>query len=259
VAIREDEAVIVREMVRRVIEGESFRSVALELNRRGVTTQHGATWNALKGRNILTHKRYAGIREHHDQEYTAEWPAIIDTATAELLEIAIVNHRRQFAQRGPGRKFLLTGFTYCGRCGKRLNTSPKKRRDGSTKSRYACVARDEGQGRRVRSDVPPDRTGRRPGHRRRPVSARQRRFRPRASAVDVNPDVSAPVDRSKAQQQRLDDLLEDYSTSLLTRTEYTAARSTAQAHLDDLNRQIDSASMRTAVSGLPVGGSARAA
>ena len=30
-------------------------------------------------------------------------------------------------------------------------------------------------------------------------------------------------------------------------------------NLDDLNRQIDSASMRTAVSGLPVGESARAA
>ncbi len=67
--------------------------------------------------------------------------------------------------------------------------------------------------------------------------------------MDIDPHITVLDDRTKAQQQRLDGLLEAYSTGLLTRTQYTAARSTVPANLDDRNRQIDSASKRSAVSG----------
>ena len=67
------------------------------------------------------------------------------------------------------------------------------------------------------------------------------------------------LDGSKHNGERLDDLLEDYSTGLLPMTQCTAARGTAQSKLNDLNRQIDSASIRSAVGGLPAGDLARAA
>lgn len=133
-AIREDEAAVYRELVARVIRGESFRSCALDLNARGIRTTNGKAWNGLKVRNLLSHKRYAGIREHHDAEYEATWPAVISRETFAQLERAIELHAAQYKQRGPARKYLLTGFAYCGRCGNRMNTAP----NSYGKARYVC-------------------------------------------------------------------------------------------------------------------------
>lgn len=80
-AIRKSEAAIVRQAIGRVIAGASFRSIALDLNARGITTQNGKLWNALTVRNLLSKPMYAGLRQHHDDLYPAQWPAIIDQAT----------------------------------------------------------------------------------------------------------------------------------------------------------------------------------
>lgn len=59
-AIKEDEAQHVRWMAEQVIKGHSYNYIAIELNRRGVTTQHGNAWKAINVRNLLLHKAYAG-------------------------------------------------------------------------------------------------------------------------------------------------------------------------------------------------------
>ncbi|WP_075863327.1 recombinase family protein [Gordonia sp. CNJ-863] len=106
VGIREDEAEILRDMARRVIDGYSFRTVAVDLNRRGITTQHGKTWTALKVRNLLIRPINAGIVLHQDVEYEAQTPAILTRDEWTQLNAAIRENRQRSSHPGTFRVHL---------------------------------------------------------------------------------------------------------------------------------------------------------
>jgi hypothetical protein len=57
----EDEAEIVRELFRRVVQGESVTGLARELNQRGIRTTMGNTWAVARVRELLRSPRVAGI------------------------------------------------------------------------------------------------------------------------------------------------------------------------------------------------------
>lgn len=75
-------------MAERIIGGDSYRAIALDLNARGITTSRGGLWRALKIPSVVFRKRNLGIREHLGTEYPAEWPAIYDEETAGRLYVA---------------------------------------------------------------------------------------------------------------------------------------------------------------------------
>ncbi|WP_241473749.1 recombinase family protein [Mycolicibacterium neoaurum] len=137
-ALRESEAAVVREMAERVIHGEPTTSIAVDLNERGITTQHGKKWLAVNVHNVLTRHINAGIVLHKGVEYDAESPAILDRDTWADLQAAIEQSRLQSGHSGRYRKHLLNGLLFCGLCGQKLYHKQKQQRDGSYRAAAAC-------------------------------------------------------------------------------------------------------------------------
>jgi DNA invertase Pin-like site-specific DNA recombinase len=123
-AIVDEEAMIIREAARRILNGESLRSVVIDLNRRGIPAPRGALWTRRTLKVILTHPRVAGLRQHQGVVVgKALWPAILDHDTWERVRLVLLAAGRGYA-RPTSRNYLLTGFIYCGKCGKRLAGMP---------------------------------------------------------------------------------------------------------------------------------------
>ena len=87
VTVRESEAAEVRRIADAVIRGQSLRSLALELNERGVPTVKGKRWSSAHLRSMLVRSRLAGLREHRSKIIgQAAWPAILDRETWEAVK-----------------------------------------------------------------------------------------------------------------------------------------------------------------------------
>jgi DNA invertase Pin-like site-specific DNA recombinase len=127
--IDEAEAAIVRELADRVLRGETLRSLAADLNKRGVKTTGGNAWYPHNLRRMLTSPRLAAIRAHRGVRVAeGKWPPILDVQTHELLVTLL---KRQGRGRPPTR--LLTGLLVCDVCDSRLSSHPQPRGD-----RYVC-------------------------------------------------------------------------------------------------------------------------
>src|SRR5207248_580335 len=119
---------------RKILAGDSLRSVARELNAAGARTSQGKPWIASGLRNLLMTARIAGLREHHGElvmqdgePVKAAWPAVITPAQSQRLRALLSDPARRSLNRGTARSYLLTGFVHCGRktCGTPLVARPK--------------------------------------------------------------------------------------------------------------------------------------
>ncbi|MEV0360060.1 recombinase family protein [Nocardia sp. NPDC050697] len=142
VALRDEEAQIVLAMTRAVINGSSYNAVAYEYNRRGVLTQHGKTWNAIKIKNLLERPINAGLDEHKGVLRPAKSPAIVSPGEWQALQVAIERNRRKSPHPGRCRKYPLNGRIFCGNCGKKMFHKRKQQRDGTYKPQVACGKSD---------------------------------------------------------------------------------------------------------------------
>lgn len=137
-SVNPEEAELGREAARRVIAGESLRSVAFDFAKRGVTTTAGKAWDPSRLAKWLRSARPAGMRHHGGNEIQGNWEPIIPPAMRLDLMHAI-------AARGKGRsqsnkvKRLLPGLAYCGVCGGRLKSMGFVMKNGKTFPRYSCV------------------------------------------------------------------------------------------------------------------------
>jgi DNA invertase Pin-like site-specific DNA recombinase len=123
--IRETEAELIRDLARRVIAGDSLRSLAAELNQRAVKTATGVPWSTIVLRRMLTSGRITGLREH-EGEVVAEavWPAILDRGTWETVRGILLDPGRRL--KHTSRRYLLTGgIAVCGLCQASLVARPK--------------------------------------------------------------------------------------------------------------------------------------
>jgi site-specific DNA recombinase len=117
--VQKAEAAVVKEAAKRVLAGQSLRSIARDLNSRGLYGATGRPWSLNQLGRMLSSRRIAGIREHKGEVVgDAAWPAIIDRKTHERLRETLTGpHRR----RDPVvRSYLFTGVVVCGRCGAKL-------------------------------------------------------------------------------------------------------------------------------------------
>jgi site-specific DNA recombinase len=106
------------------LNGESLRSVVIELNRGGIPAPRGTLWTRRTLKVILTHPRVAGLRQHQGVVVgKARWSAILDHDTWERVRLVLLSPDRDRA-RTSRRSYLLSGFIYCGKCGKRLGGMP---------------------------------------------------------------------------------------------------------------------------------------
>jgi site-specific DNA recombinase len=132
-AVVDEEADRVREAAERFLSGDSLRQIAIDFNRRRVSTVTGAPWRVTTLRTLLTGAQVAGLRVHRGEIIgEASWDAILDRTTWEQVRAVLGNPRR--AQRGRPPQYLLTGVLVCGRCGSTLYSS--RRKNGSR--RYMC-------------------------------------------------------------------------------------------------------------------------
>jgi site-specific DNA recombinase len=132
--VRPEEANLIRDAARRVLEGESMRSVCTDWNQRGIPTVAGAGgWSAQVLRRLLISARISGRREYSYANGrrldigkitsdTAEWPGIITRDDSDHLRHLLTGHRR----KGQVREYLLTGgMARCGRCHQPLEAHPR--------------------------------------------------------------------------------------------------------------------------------------
>ncbi len=248
-AIREDEAAEYHGMVAKMISGWSFNRVAIELNSRGVLTSQGKTWNALKVNNLLSHKRYIGIREHHGAEYQAQWPAIITKEEFAEMRLAIKQHAAQYKQLGPARRNLLTGFVVCGLCGSKLSSMQRENKV----RRYSC----RGCWKINRIVEPVDYLVTESILYRLDTDNLAELL---ASEVSNDNEMKVLVDLRTQHVNKLAALADDYTDELLTRSEYARASQTIKTRLAEVENQISAQTRCTSAgSMIPIGETVRSA
>ena len=119
-AIVDKEAAIIRETAQRVLDGDTLRSIVIDLNRRSVPAPRANLWTRRTLKVILTNPRVAGLRQHQGVIVgKANWPAILDRDTWERVRNVLLSLDRGPA-RTTSRSYLLSGFIFCGKCDRRL-------------------------------------------------------------------------------------------------------------------------------------------
>jgi hypothetical protein len=145
--IIDDEAAIIRDMARRVLAGESIRSIAAALNTAGHRTPHDKVWHPSVVKRLLTNPRLIGQRVYRGQVTEGEWKPIL--GKREFARIGKALEKRAAAPGGalkPGsspRKYLLTGgLLICSICGNPLSSQPTR----PGKRGYVCRPGGAGNG-----------------------------------------------------------------------------------------------------------------
>ena len=135
-AVEEDEAAVVREVASRLLAGESLRSVAIDLNKRGIPTTTGRQWRSETLSQMLRSPRLVGLRVYKDKTFPGSWEPVLDQGTWTDLQTRLSRHA---AAKRTVEAHLLTGLLFCGKCGGRLKTMGMRLKDGTPYPRYQCV------------------------------------------------------------------------------------------------------------------------
>jgi site-specific DNA recombinase len=217
--VRESEAEVLRELARRILDGESVSSLCRDLDARGITTSYGNHWRPGVMRRMLESPRLIGVREHRGERFQAAWPAILDKRT----HAAVARRLRRRTSVPTSRSYMLTGLLVCGECQRGMVGSPNNGHRA-----YFCALSGGGCGRSVRAES-------------------VERFLPglitadlddKASALrrslDADEEDSAEIARRTVLVLEADlrGLAEDHGAGLISRSEWLAAREPLTARLD---------------------------
>ncbi len=135
VTIRPEEAEVIRRCARRVIAGDSLRSLCNQLNAEGERTPLGNQWSPQSLRRVLMSPRISGQREHRGEIVArAEWPAIVTPRQTEQLRAKLGDPDRRTNRSA--RRYLLARLLRCSHCGGTLVARPRD--DGAR--RYVCAS-----------------------------------------------------------------------------------------------------------------------
>jgi DNA invertase Pin-like site-specific DNA recombinase len=248
ITVCEPEAAVVRELVARVIAGESVHALTVWLNESGISTVRGAArWQTTAVRNVVSSPRIAGLRAHHGQVIApAVWPAIITAAEREQV-LAAVGSRSWTRKRSP-RSYLLSGLLRCGRCGGRLFSQARHNTAG-IRRRYVCSSGSD-HGGCGRLTVVAD-----PVEHLLTDAVLTRLDSPALAAVmagkaSADATATALSDALAADQHRLEELAGLYAEAAITAREWITARDPIQARISDTGRRLAAATGTSAVDGL---------
>jgi DNA invertase Pin-like site-specific DNA recombinase len=123
----EDNGPLVREMVRRVLDGEPCDGVAADLNRRGLTTGRGNQWHGRNIVKIVRNPTYAGFRVQRGQVLDGvqgAWPTLVSVADHYRIKAKFDDPERDKFRHPRHVRYLGTGVYRCGRdgCAGRVRT-----------------------------------------------------------------------------------------------------------------------------------------
>jgi len=127
------EAPVIRDLAGRLLAGESLTSVARWLDEAGVRTVGGNAWKIQTIRGLMTNPRIWGVRVHQGHAFgPAVWEPIITAEQGERLRRLLLDPTRRTNRTA--RRYLLSGMLRCGKCGKRMVSTPK-----AGVRRYGCM------------------------------------------------------------------------------------------------------------------------
>jgi site-specific DNA recombinase len=141
------ESRVIKDAAKAVLEGRSVTSIVKEWAVGGVRSTRDRLFRYGDVRELLLSPRIAGLRHADGKLVTAEWDAIISREQHDELVRILGSPRSRGSNQGTPRKYLLTGFVFCGSCGTRLRShASKATRDAQARPRYVCDRRDGGCG-----------------------------------------------------------------------------------------------------------------
>jgi len=142
------EALVVQELARRLLAGETLWALADDLNARGLPTSTGRQWQVTPLRRMLSRPHLAGLREHTVAApggrrtvvgvYPAQWPAVLSLDVWEGVQAALRAGHQEHAPRS--RAYLLSGLAWCERCGRRMDGHALGHPGKPPVRRYECHA-----------------------------------------------------------------------------------------------------------------------
>lgn len=140
------EAAEVAHMAEMVLLGGSLRSLAADLNARGVRTSTGAAWRQEAVRKVLLRPRNAGLVDYRGSILgPAQWQPLIKEETWRAV-VAVLTNPARTTHTSTGRRWLGSGIYRCGLCGApvKAHTTISAVRPGSvTKPQYVCTRKKE--------------------------------------------------------------------------------------------------------------------
>lgn len=246
--VRESEAVYVREMVERLIAGETQTAIARDLNLRGIPTSRGGIWRGRTVAHMAQRASNAALREHYSVIYDGNWEAITTRDQWERVRHALSNPSKRY-QRGTGRKYWLTGFVRCGVCGKTMSVGMGRVNGGGAGFRCDPKRSNEtvatGCGGVQRAAKPVEWLVKEMMIER--LGGDGLRKAVSQSLSDQN-KLQELLDVAAQQRSRVDALVEDYASGILNRDQFAKAKSVAEAKLQDIEREIAQYALPTALS-----------
>src|SRR6266403_522117 len=149
-AVDEEKAVYALEMVDRVLDGESYRSICRLMNERGIPTPRGRgdTWRPNTIRAILKNPALWGAIVHQGQVVRGDdgmpimGAAIISRDTWDAVQTEMERRGKPSERNGSLRQGLLSGLLICDHCGTGLGMN---RGGPKTRERvYTCPTKGHG-------------------------------------------------------------------------------------------------------------------
>jgi len=260
--LREEEAEVVRFMVKRVLAGGTINGIVRDLNGLGVKTVSGRRWEHILVKQLLESPRIAGIRAHGELRYPGTFPAIISVEDFELVQFALTRLKRTFpgGVQVEGRKYLLTGLIYCGVCEQPM--SGHAHRGGNSlhkKKRYACH--------KIRNGAESSACGTvyrmAEGLEAFVIEAALDLVERSGLPVVVDPqaqDAKVLLQQYQKLRSRRSDLRHDYATGFLKSEEYAEARAILESEIEEVQTKLARVQPDGAADNLiPPGKSVRAA
>lgn len=238
-----EEAAVIREMASRVLAGDSLRSLAVDLNSRGIRTSLGNEWTSSGVKRVLMSPRVSGRREYRGEFFPAVWPPIITSEQSDRLRRKL-GSRTTKDRRAPKRYLLTGGLLRCGRCDAPMIARP----DAQRRRRYVC---DGGPGHsgcgRLSALAEPLEE----------LIAEAVLYRldtPKLAAAltdarEQQAELAGLHDQIADDQAMLDELAGDYANRQIGRSEWMAAREPIQARIDQARRRLSRLSPTTPIDG----------
>lgn len=244
--INEAEAEVVREMAARLLAGESLRSLAADLNGRGLTGTFGGSWTGVAVREVLIKARTGGRIEHNGEILgQAQWPAVLPEATWRAVRGLLTAPGRVRPKQG-ARRWLMSGLAVCGLadCGLPVRIS-STRNPGSGPARFAyrCsgervhVSRAADHVDQLITDAVLERLSRKDA---------VKLLRPRSKLVDV----TALHNEANALRAQLDELAVLWARKVMSASQFAAASAELNATLEDVEKRITAATLPSPLDGL---------
>lgn len=138
--IDENTAPIVREIFRRIADGELQASIADDLNARNILTAAGKRWNKGSFHCMLSNVRYMGVYVYGDIRVENGIPAIVDPELFDKVQRR-VEHMKTLVKsrrRRPDVDYLLTGKLFCGHCKSAMVGTSGTSKSGTMYYYYRC-------------------------------------------------------------------------------------------------------------------------